>query len=89
MSRTFNANLLHIGLGQNIPFSDAVQEAFRLGYTEPDPRDDLGDFLAIVLMIFCQAADGVIIGALTYLQGVWMWRAKLSSWHVYAASNWR
>jgi bifunctional aspartokinase / homoserine dehydrogenase 1 len=28
-------------LGKGVPFSEAVREAMRLGYTEPDPRDDL------------------------------------------------
>ncbi len=27
---------------QGVPFSAAVREAYTLGYTEPDPRDDLG-----------------------------------------------
>lgn len=30
------------GLQQGRPFSEVVREAHRLGYTEPDPRDDLG-----------------------------------------------
>ena len=30
------------GLQQGQPFSAVVREAFDLGYTEPDPRDDLG-----------------------------------------------
>ena len=29
-------------LDQDVPFSQAVAEAKRLGFTEPDPRDDLG-----------------------------------------------
>jgi aspartokinase/homoserine dehydrogenase 1 len=28
-------------LDEGVPFSEAVREAMRLGYTEPDPRDDL------------------------------------------------
>ena len=30
------------GLQQGLPFSAVVREAYDLGYTEPDPRDDLG-----------------------------------------------
>ena len=33
---------LMTGLEQGRSFSETVQEAYRLGYTEPDPRDDLG-----------------------------------------------
>jgi homoserine dehydrogenase len=29
-------------LQKGVAFSEAVREAYRLGYTEPDPRDDLG-----------------------------------------------
>lgn len=30
------------GLQSGKKFSEVVREAHRLGYTEPDPRDDLG-----------------------------------------------
>ncbi len=33
---------LMTGLEQGRSYSETVQEAYRLGYTEPDPRDDLG-----------------------------------------------
>ncbi len=33
---------LMTGLEEGRAFSETVREAFRLGYTEPDPRDDLG-----------------------------------------------
>ena len=33
---------LMTGLEQGRAYSETVQEAYRLGYTEPDPRDDLG-----------------------------------------------
>ena len=33
---------LMTGLEEGRAFSETVQEAYRLGYTEPDPRDDLG-----------------------------------------------
>lgn len=41
---TFSGTLGYVmtGLQQNRPFSDVVREAHKLGYTEPDPRDDLG-----------------------------------------------
>lgn len=41
---TFSGTLgyLMTGLEEGNSFSETVQEAFRLGYTEPDPRDDLG-----------------------------------------------
>ena len=35
---------LMTGLEEGRSFSDTVAEAYRLGYTEPDPRDDLGGF---------------------------------------------
>ena len=41
---TFSGTLGYVmtGLGQGRPFSEIVYEAHKLGYTEPDPRDDLG-----------------------------------------------
>lgn len=41
---TFSGTLgyLMTGLSEGKPYSAVVQEAFDLGYTEPDPRDDLG-----------------------------------------------
>jgi homoserine dehydrogenase len=41
---TFSGTLGFVmtGLQEGKPFSAIVQEAHRLGYTEPDPRDDLG-----------------------------------------------
>lgn len=44
ISGTFSGTLgyLMTGLEEGRSFSETVQEAFRLGYTEPDPRDDLG-----------------------------------------------
>lgn len=41
---TFSGTLGYVmtGLQEGKPFSTIVREAHRLGYTEPDPRDDLG-----------------------------------------------
>jgi homoserine dehydrogenase len=41
---TFSGTLGYVmtGLQEGKPFSAIVREAHRLGYTEPDPRDDLG-----------------------------------------------
>ena len=41
---TFSGTLGYVmtGLQANRPFSEIVREAHQLGYTEPDPRDDLG-----------------------------------------------
>jgi homoserine dehydrogenase len=41
---TFSGTLGYVmtGLQQGRPFSEVVREAHQLGYTEPDPRDDLG-----------------------------------------------
>ena len=41
---TFSGTLGYVmtGLQAGQPFSEVVREAHRLGYTEPDPRDDLG-----------------------------------------------
>ncbi len=41
---TFSGTLGYVmtGLQAGRPFSEIVREAHRLGYTEPDPRDDLG-----------------------------------------------
>ena len=41
---TFSGTLGYVmtGLEEGRLFSEIVQEAFELGYTEPDPRDDLG-----------------------------------------------
>jgi homoserine dehydrogenase len=41
---TFSGTLGYVmtGLQQGRPFSEVVSEAHQLGYTEPDPRDDLG-----------------------------------------------
>jgi homoserine dehydrogenase len=41
---TFSGTLGYVmtGLQAGQPFSDVVREAHRQGYTEPDPRDDLG-----------------------------------------------
>jgi homoserine dehydrogenase len=41
---TFSGTLGYVmtGLQQDRPFSAVVREAHELGYTEPDPRDDLG-----------------------------------------------
>ena len=41
---TFSGTLGYVmtGLQAGRPFSEVVREAHRLGYTEPDPRDDLG-----------------------------------------------
>lgn len=41
---TFSGTLGYVmtGLQQGRPFSAVVREAHKLGYTEPDPRDDLG-----------------------------------------------
>lgn len=41
---TFSGTLgyLMTGLQERRPFSEVVREAHKLGYTEPDPRDDLG-----------------------------------------------
>jgi homoserine dehydrogenase len=41
---TFSGTLGYVmtGLQQGRPFSEVVREAHKLGYTEPDPRDDLG-----------------------------------------------
>jgi homoserine dehydrogenase len=41
---TFSGTLGYVmtGLQEGRPFSAIVREAHRLGYTEPDPRDDLG-----------------------------------------------
>jgi homoserine dehydrogenase len=41
---TFSGTLGYVmtGLQEGRPFSDVVREAHKLGYTEPDPRDDLG-----------------------------------------------
>lgn len=41
---TFSGTLGYVmtGLGQGRLFSEIVHEAHQLGYTEPDPRDDLG-----------------------------------------------
>jgi homoserine dehydrogenase len=41
---TFSGTLGYVmtGLQEGRPFSEVVREAHRLGYTEPDPRDDLG-----------------------------------------------
>lgn len=41
---TFSGTLGYVmtGLQAGLPFSAVVREAHRLGYTEPDPRDDLG-----------------------------------------------
>lgn len=41
---TFSGTLGYVmtGLQAGEPFSQVVREAHRLGYTEPDPRDDLG-----------------------------------------------
>ena len=44
MAGTFSGTLgyLMTGLQAGRPFSEVVREAHKLGYTEPDPRDDLG-----------------------------------------------
>lgn len=44
MAGTFSGTLgyLMTGLQEGRPFSEVVREAHKLGYTEPDPRDDLG-----------------------------------------------
>lgn len=44
MAGTFSGTLgyLMTGLQEGRPFSQVVREAHSLGYTEPDPRDDLG-----------------------------------------------
>ncbi|HEX2912463.1 MAG TPA: homoserine dehydrogenase [Chloroflexia bacterium] len=44
ISGTFSGTLgyLTTNLEEGVPYSQAVAEAKRLGYTEPDPRDDLG-----------------------------------------------
>lgn len=41
---TFSGTLGYVmtGLQEGRPFSEVVREAHKLGYTEPDPRDDLG-----------------------------------------------
>ena len=41
---TFSGTLGYVmtGLQEGKPFSEIVREAHQLGYTEPDPRDDLG-----------------------------------------------
>lgn len=41
---TFSGTLGYVmtGLQEGRPFSEVVRDAHRLGYTEPDPRDDLG-----------------------------------------------
>lgn len=39
---SYFTGFLVTGLEAGTPYSQVVQQAFDLGYTEPDPRDDLG-----------------------------------------------
>ena len=39
---TYGCSLHHLRLQEGRPFSEVVLTAKGLGFTEPDPRDDLG-----------------------------------------------
>ena len=77
-------------LARGIPFSDAVRTARELGYTEPDPREDLaGEDVARKLLILLRLAGAVPAGKAPFSANVGFERSDLEIEPWIPAEPWR